>query len=185
MAGLGERLKQRLSRVTPVGVMTALLVALIALQAARLVWALVEPLGPVGGWQPPSARSVAADPSFDPFFRVVPSGAGAVTGLPLKLFGVRVDEATGRGSAIIATPDGIQSSFGVGEEVIPGVRLKSVTIDHVELDRAGAVEQLFLDQSVPAPVVALPPPASTFPVPSPPSAPANAAQPIVPAQANQ
>jgi general secretion pathway protein C len=184
VAGLGERLKQRLSRVTPVGVATALLVALIAVQGARLVWVLVEPLGPVGQWRPPSARSVVADPSFDPFFRIVLPGSGAVTGLPLKLFGVRVDEATGRGSAIIATPDGIQSSFGVGEEVIPGVRLKSVAIDHVELDRAGAVEQLFLDQSVPAPVAALPS-ASPFPVPPPPPAPANAAAPIVPAQAHQ
>ncbi len=179
MAGLGNRLKQRFSRVSMASAAIAALVALLSVQAARLVWTVLEPLGPVGQWRPLTAGDTVADPSFDPFFRTAVSGTAAVTGLPVKLFGVRLDEATGRDSAIIATPDGVQSSFGVGDEVIPGVRLKSVAIDHVELDRGGAVEQLFLDQSVPAPVATLPITQPQSPVP------ANAAQPNNPAQGTQ
>ena len=85
---------------------------------------------------------------FDPFFRLSPqSGPVVVTSLSLQLFGVRQDEATGRGSAIIATPDGKQSSFAVGDEIVPGVRLKAVDYDSVTIDRGGTTEQLFMDQS--------------------------------------
>jgi general secretion pathway protein C len=79
------------------------------------------------------------------------SGNAVITSLPLKLYGVRLDEATGHGSAIIATPDGVQQSFAVGDELIPGIRLKSVARDNVTIDRGGSAEQLFLDQSVLAP----------------------------------
>ena len=75
-----------------------------------------------------------------------------VTSLSLKLFGVRVDEAIGGGSAIIATPDGVQSSFGVGDEIMPGVKLKQVSFESVTIDRNGVSEELFLDQSIAAPV---------------------------------
>ena len=54
---------------------------------------------------------------------------------------------SGRGSAIIALPDGVQASFLVGEDVLPGVRLKTVVFDEVTLDRGGTSESLFLDQS--------------------------------------
>ena len=183
MGGVGERLRRWVAGITPVGAAEALLVTLLAVQAARLFWALLVPLGPVGDWKPPSAVAVQADPAFDPFFRLGgASDNGAVTSLALKLFGVRVDEATGRSSAIVATPDGVQSSFGVGEEVMPGVRLKAVTIDHVTLDRGGVEEQLYLDESVPAPVAAVPstvtppasydaPPPATLTLPLPPQAP--------------
>ncbi len=178
MVNPGKRVKQRLAQITPVGLVTSLLVAALIVQGARLCWALIEPLGPIGNWQPTAVQSTPVDPAFDPFFRAAAgSGTSAVTGLPLKLFGVRLDVATGRNSAIIATPDGVQSSIGLGEEVMPGVKLKAVLADHVVLDRAGAEEQLFLDQSVPAPGSApaipstantpLPPPT---PAPSPPSA---------------
>ena len=134
-----------------------LLLALIAVQAARLVWILVTPLGPLGDWKAPSTLNALPTASaglgdFDPFFRL--SGAGGpavVTGLNLKLYGVREDRATGRGSAIIALPDGTQQSFAVGDELIPGVRLAEVGFDSVTIDRGGAREQLFLDQSTPAP----------------------------------
>jgi len=89
--------------------------------------------------------------SFDPFFRLqqTATGPATVTALQLTLFGIRLDEATGRGSAIVAGPDGVQQSVAVGDEIQPGVRLKAVAFDHITLDRGGAEEDLFLDQSGP------------------------------------
>ncbi len=144
-----------LVRFPYVWVETALL-ALLAVLCAHLFWAVFTPLGPIGRWTA-GGRIIAADTTlfsrFDPFFRLgAPSGATVVTSLPVKLFGVRLDEATGRGSAIIATPDGVQSSFAVGDEIMPGIILKTVAFDNVTIERGGVAEQLFLDQSVAAPV---------------------------------
>ncbi len=133
------------------------LAVVLAVQCSRLIWTALAPLGPVGNWRGGPVRelgsSVVTLKAFDPFFRMsAPSGAAVVTSLPLKLFGVRVDQATGRGSAIIATPDGVQQSFAVGDEVMPGIRLKAVANDSVTIDRGGVAEQLYLDQSVSAAV---------------------------------
>ncbi|MGZ8305335.1 MAG: type II secretion system protein N, partial [Allosphingosinicella sp.] len=102
------------------------LLALVALQCARLIWTALTPVGPLGDWRgAPDSRgdaSAAALGGFDPFFRL--SGAAGpvtVTSLNLKLFGIRQDQASGRGSAIIAASDGQQRSVGVGEEIEPGV----------------------------------------------------------------
>ncbi|MEK6638061.1 MAG: type II secretion system protein N [Pseudomonadota bacterium] len=134
-----------------------LLWAALAIQCARLVWATVVPIGTVGDWRPATIHgSVAANSAasgFDPFFRLNASAQETVvTSLTLKLFGVRMDMATGRGSAIIETADGVQSSFAVGDEIEPGVTLKMVSFDNVTIDRGGVAEQIFLDQSVAAPV---------------------------------
>lgn len=132
----------------------------VAGASVALFWAVFKPLGPVGRWQEVRGAPVVADPNlltrFDPFFRVSGGGPAAVTSLALKLFGIRVDQAMGRGSAIIATPDGVQNSYGVGDEIVPGVKLKSVAFDHIVLERGGVDEQLFLDQSVAAPVAGAP-----------------------------
>jgi general secretion pathway protein C len=77
-----------------------------------------------------------------------------VTSLALTVYGIRLNEGSGLGSAIVAGPDGVQNSFAVGEEIMPGVRLKAVAFDHITIDRGGAEEQVFLDQSQPAPVAA-------------------------------
>ncbi len=127
------------------------LLALIALQCARLIWTALTPVGPLGDWRDagtdrPGSTELLG--SFDPFFRL--SGAAGpvtVTSLNLKLFGIRQDQASGRGSAIIAGSDGQQRSIAVGEEIEPGVVLKSVDFDSVTISRAGADEQLFMDQS--------------------------------------
>jgi general secretion pathway protein C len=127
------------------------LLAMIALQCARLIWTALTPVGPLGDWQSSVARndsSAGVLGSFDPFFRL--SGAAGpvtVTSLNLKLFGIRQDQASGQGSAIIATSDGQQRSVAVGEEIEPGVTLKSVDFDSVTISRGGADEQLFMDQS--------------------------------------
>jgi general secretion pathway protein C len=127
-------------------------------QFARLFWALVTPVGPVGDWKAataPAAPSIALLGSFDPFFRLnVQAGPVTVTALNLRLFGVRQDQASGRGSAIIQTADGQQRSYAVGEEIMPGVTLSTVEFDSVTLSRGGATEQLYMDQSPTADVAA-------------------------------
>jgi general secretion pathway protein C len=146
----------------PYQLVAVLLLAMIALQVARIIWTTLTPLGPVGHWQTTKSGG-AADPTllsrFDPFFRDgVASGSAVVTSLAVKLFGTRIDQAMGRGSAIIATPDGVQSSYAVGDEILPGVKLKSVAFDSVMIERGGVAEQVFLDQSV---VAAVAQPAAT------------------------
>jgi general secretion pathway protein C len=189
----------RLPRPTAFSALELLLLALIAVQAARLFWILVTPVGPLGDWKAPSTLNALAAASaglgdFDPFFRL--SGAGGpavVTGLNLKLYGVREDRATGRGSAIIALPDGTQQSFAIGDEIIPGVRLAEVGFDNVTIDRNGAREQIFLDQSTPAangapaavPEVATPTTSAPQPIRPAPPPPAAAPPPPPPVQAGQ
>jgi general secretion pathway protein C len=166
-----QRLLRRVPRTNVYTVLELVLLSLLAVQCARLVWTLVTPVGPVGEWRAAGADRLAAGPagilgSFDPFFRLdAQSGLVTVTSLNLKLYGIRQDQASGRGSAIIATPDGEQRSFAVGEEIVPGVTLAAVDFDSVTLSRGGVSEQLFMDQSPTAAVVG--PAAVPAPVPAP------------------
>lgn len=146
--------------------------------AVNLFWILVAPVGSVGSWKakPPMVLSAserqALFTAFDPFSRTAAQSGSAtnVTSLSLALFGTRFNEYTGGGSAIIAGADGIQQSYAVGEEVMPGVLLSQVAFDHVVLSRNGVLESLYLDQSVPAETVgqpaAAPPPANPAPGPA-------------------
>lgn len=148
------------------------LLALIAVQSARLIWTAATPLGPLGDWRPaaspPATASADALGGFDPFFRLSGTGAAVtVTSLNLKLFGIRQDQASGQGSAIIAGSDGQQRSVAVGEEIEPGVTLKSVDFDSVTISRGGAEEQLFMDQSE-APATVTPPNVPNPATPAPP-----------------
>src|SRR4030095_5601092 len=125
---LPGRLLGRLPRPTVYSALEIALLVLIAVQAARLLWILVTPVGPVGEWKASGALVLpdgdAALRELDPFFRLSRAGApAAVTALSLKLYGVTEARATGRGSAIIALPDGTQRSFAVGEDIMPGVAL--------------------------------------------------------------
>jgi general secretion pathway protein C len=168
-----ERLFRRWPRFTLASAVELGLLALIAVQAARLVWVLVTPVGPIGDWRVAGGFAPASDSvltQFDPFFRLSAGGGPAVvTGLNLKLYGVREDRATGRGSAIIALPDGSQRSFAVGEEIMSGVTLAEVGFDNVTISRGGVREQIFLDQSQAAPAAdaaTQAPAAATAPVPT-------------------
>jgi len=161
----GGRLLERLPRLTVYSAAELLLLVLLAVQGARLIWILAAPPGPVGDWKAssgllPASSNVLA--GFDPFFRLSAGGPVVVTSLNLRLHGVREDRATGRGSAIIALPDGRQMSFAVGEEIMPGVILTAVGFDNVTISRSGTAEQIFLDQSEPAAVAGG---SSTTPVP--------------------
>ncbi|MFT3978624.1 MAG: type II secretion system protein N [Sphingomonas bacterium] len=148
------------------------LLALLAVQVARLAWVVVTPVAPLGEWRPvgPTIPAMPGDvlQGPDPFYPGGGAGEGRaiVTSLNLTLFGTRINEASGRGSAIVAGPDGVQKSVSVGEEIAPGVVLKEVAFDHITITRGGgAAEDLFLDQSgggapsapLPGPVAGAPP----------------------------
>lgn len=152
----------RLRPIDWLSIVEKLLLGLLALQCARLLWAVLTPVGSFGPWEGrqahflPVAERQALFSSFDPFYRggLQQSGGGVVTSLALTVYGIRLNEGSGLGSAIVAGPDGVQNSFAVGEEIMPGVVLKAVAFDHITIDRGGAEEQLFLDQSQPAPTAA-------------------------------
>lgn len=138
----GRRLDARFA----VRAATALLAVVLAVQVARLVFVFVRPDRSTAeaGFAVTLPIATAAVAGFDPFFR-----GGLVSTAPetaetaardLVLYGVRA--GGGRGSAILAGPDGVQRSYAVGEQVAPGVKLRSVGLDHVVLDRGGAAQRL-------------------------------------------
>lgn len=180
-----RRILRRLPVVNVYSLAELLLIAGLATQSGRLLWTLVTPVSPLGDWRP-AEISVPGRPydvlaGFDPFFRLggVQQGPATVTSLQLTLFGIRVDEASGRGSAIVAGADNVQKSVGVGEEIQPGVRLKAVAFDHITIDRGGTSEDLFLVQSdAPQPTPGTQPAAGVLPVAGQPAAPSIAANQI-------
>ncbi|QTD57872.1 PDZ domain-containing protein [Parasphingorhabdus cellanae] len=141
-------------------ILLGILAVLLVVQLIRLIWLIVTPLGLVGDWQSREVQVLSPQSrlslfnSFDPFFR---SGsattANVVTSLQLTLFGIRMNEGSGLGSAILAGPDGVQESYAVGDEIMSGVKLNTVLFDHVVIDRGGVRESLYLDQSIPAETV--------------------------------
>ncbi len=186
-----RRLLRRVPRTTVYSALELLLLTLLAVQCARLFWALVTPMGPVGEWKAAAAvRPVlqtqpALLGSFDPFFRLADTANApvVVTSLNIKLYGVREDRASGRGSAIIGTPEGQQRSIAVGEEIMPGVTLTAVGFDSVTISRSGTPEQIFLDQSSSTPPVGAPAPGGGLLLQPPPPVPQ--VQPEPPASAGQ
>lgn len=131
-------------------------IGLVAAAALGLIWAIAAP----ATREPAASAPVRFDASpsafanFDPFFRLGRGvdGPAVVTSLSLTLHGVRADQASGRGSAIIGLPDGTQNSYAVGDEIVPGAVLAGVAFDSVTIRRDGANETLFLDQSSAVPV---------------------------------
>ncbi len=148
-----RRILRRLPVVNVYSLAELVLIAGLATQVARLAWTVLTPVSPLGDWRPAEigvpGRPYDVLAGFDPFFLLggATQGPATVTSLQLTLFGIRVDEVSGRGSAIVAGPDNIQKSVGVGEEIQPGVRLKAVAFDHITIDRGGTSEDLFLVQS--------------------------------------
>ena len=156
-------LSRRLGVPNAIAVAEVLLAVLFAVLVARALWAVLAPGGPVGA--PPPAATQSADAAtlarFDPFFTAAGNaGPIVVSDLAIDLYGTRVDNVSGRGSAIMAADGGEQRSFAVGDEVMPGVTLHSVAFDSVTISRGGVLEQLFLDQSVPAEGIRLASPAT-------------------------
>lgn len=135
------------------GLIEYLMAALLGLIGLALVWAIAAPTGEADRHIGAAVSGQAADIAFDPFFRLnAGDGRSVVTSLDLTLYGVRADQASGRGSAIIGLPDGTQNSYAVGDQIVPGAVLAGVGFDSVTIRRDGALEKLYLDQSHAAPV---------------------------------
>jgi len=135
------------------------LALLLAVQGARLVWAILEPAGPFG--MPSAPLQAKADftilSRFDPFFRGLPDGGGAApanTGSHV-LYGVRM-ASDGQGAAILGSGDGTQQAFTVGQAVAPGIILTAIERDHVIVTRGGVRTRIGFAQ--PAPGTYVPPP---------------------------
>ena len=133
----------------------ALILAVLAVLATQLAWAVVTPAGPFGEWRPMAPRTLSAEAqsallsSVDPFFRSGAAGPVASAAAPtgLQLFGTRLGSDGIAGSAILGEADGEQRSYVVGEEVAPGVKLAAVYFDRVELDRGGVRQSLAMPGS--------------------------------------
>ena len=127
----------RLRRVAEVAI-----VLLLAVQAARMAWLLLPP-ATLGVTAADTATVVQAQPgrlAIDAFHPDRGAATASVDTSGLRLFAVR--PATVGGSAIIAMREEPQRSFGVGEEVAPGVVLAKLRSDHVVLDSGGRLSEL-------------------------------------------
>jgi general secretion pathway protein C len=144
------------------GIEIALAIVLL-IQIARLVWVFLAP-SPVMTTDAPPATVAAPDYSifqrFDAFFRTGAPGAlteaTAQGSSQMRLYGVRAD-GSGGGSAIIGLADGRQVSVGVGEEIEPGLILRSVASDHVVMARGASLSRLMFTE-LPMGAAAPPPP---------------------------
>ncbi|MEZ0470480.1 type II secretion system protein N [Luteimonas salinilitoris] len=146
------------------GALEVALVLLLAAQAARLLWIVLTPLGPIG-----TASAVPAPPaetplslSGDPFFPSAHSGRARASALGYRLFGVR--RGGNGGSAILAGSDGAQGAFRVGDEIADGVVLQAVGSDHVLLRAGGTDHRIALQETATATArTPSAPPASALP----------------------
>ncbi|MFC4728788.1 type II secretion system protein N [Coralloluteibacterium thermophilus] len=132
-------------------VLEGLVVALLAVQAARLAWLLAVPGGPVGSAAPAALAATApAHGVRDPFAPAAGTAVAAQAPTGLTLHGVRV--AAGGGSAILADADGRQSAYAVGDTVAPGLVLARVAADHVVLRGGGGERRLDLPATAALPL---------------------------------
>jgi type II secretion system protein C len=89
--------------------------------------------------------------SFDPFYRETPTSEAEDMGEDVPETNVNI-KLVGRilgpnGGAILQTPNGRQARYGVEEEIIDGVTLKSVQRDFVIIDQNGRRERLSIVRS--------------------------------------
>lgn len=133
-------------------VLVAGLICVIAFQSAALLWAVIEPIGPLG-----RARAAQRDfggpgfdwavfARFDPFFRTLgpssPAIAQSGANLGLTLFAIRRDKDGEGGSAIVALSDGRQIAVRVGEEASPGLKLQAIKDDGAIFQQGAALLEL-------------------------------------------
>lgn len=142
------------------------LAVLIAYQCAALYSVIVTPLGgpPDRAARPPQLQRATLLTSFDPFFTSAVASPAPIAATDLTLHGIRQNRRTGGGSAIVSQADGAQRSFGIGEEIAPGIVLKQVGSDHVIIVRQGLDERLAF-KDVASTGSAATPSARTIPLP--------------------
>lgn len=146
-------------------IVKALELILLAALVYVLVRAILTFIAPQSLWKPlPNAASKAPiaqmgasrshDFSFDPFHpaaaaQIAPLDIGEdapETTLNLKLFGLRASTDLIAGSAVLQTPDRVQKNYQVGEEIISGVTLTSVSKDYIVLSQNGRLERLTFER---------------------------------------
>lgn len=135
------------------GVLAALTVyflvrAVVLFTTPQSIWTVGDTSSHI---QSPSRPGVQAYSfNFDPFHRdakpaSIDEGSDAPeTTLNLKMVGRRAGDG---GSAIIVTPDRKQGVYRVGDEIISGVTLKTVTPDYIVLSQGGRLERLTFERS--------------------------------------
>lgn len=139
-----------------------LLLGLLAFILARLIWLIAfgasagdfqletqRTAGQDGGARYEADLNLLRETRLFADRRVVEDVAEAVelapeTQLNLVLRGVRRGEDALSGAAIIQTPDNRQQFFAVDAEIMDGVTLEEVHLDHVIIRRRGIAESLYL-----------------------------------------
>lgn len=160
-----ERHGRALPRVAEV-----VLVVLLAQAAATLAWRLV-PAPEGAGWKPPVLSPGAAHPagaSQGPNVELIAAthlfgeyqapadpvlselSAAPDTRLDLTLLGILAATAERGSRALIASSNGDEKPYAVGDDVVRGVSLQAIFPDRVILSRAGQLETLRLDKDAPA-----------------------------------
>lgn len=141
-----------------------LLVLLLGHLLARLLWAL-WPIPDAGRWRPaqlaaaPGAqRAVDIQAAIDAHLfgdyraSADPNGAASApeTRLSLSLLGILSNSVPERSRALIASSDGAEKPFAIGDDVISGVSLQAIFADRVVLSRGGTLETLRLNKDAPS-----------------------------------
>lgn len=142
-----------------------LLVILVAVLAARWVWALV-PVPEAARWQPAAstpapaqapARStdvnaIIAAQLFGQYQAVAGPGAlheAPETRLSLTLLGILAGTPEAS-RALIASSGGDEKPYAIGDDVAPGASLQAIFPDRVILSRNGQMETLRLNRDAPS-----------------------------------
>lgn len=163
------------------------LAVLILAQAVRLAVVLLSPAAAAStpSVAPTARPDMTVFARSDAFFRGGVPAADETGTTPmegLRLFGVRAGQGGG-GSAILGLVDGRQLSVGVGEEIAPGLILRTVSLDHVTVARGPTVSRIEFGETGDGPAPVAPPAPATPQVVAPPktepTAEARAAAPVV------
>ncbi|SOU08629.1 type II secretion system protein N [Xanthomonas arboricola] len=122
--------------------LACVLLALLALQCARVVWLVIAPIGPLGTAQV-ATPAQAELPALrrDVFYRSV----AEATSDGIVLHGVRAGGA--QAAAFLSSGDGRQGAYRIGDIVVPGVTVQAIASDHVLLRTGSGVRRLALVES--------------------------------------
>ncbi|MBB5880566.1 general secretion pathway protein C [Xanthomonas arboricola] len=122
--------------------LACVLLALLALQCARVLWVVITPIGPLGTAQV-ATPAQAELPALrrDVFHRSVPEASSD----GIVLHGVRAGGM--QAAAFLSSGDGRQGAYRIGDVVVPGVVVQAIASDHVLLRTGGGVRRLALVES--------------------------------------
>lgn len=122
--------------------LACVLLALLALQCARVVWVVITPIGPLGTAQV-ATPAQAELPALrrDVFYRSVAEASSD----GIVLHGVRAGGA--QAAAFLSSGDGRQGAYRIGDGVVPGVTVQAIASDHVLLRTGSGVRRLALVES--------------------------------------